>query len=537
MNGLLIFLSTKSSLFFYKKPNTANDAIMMINDEGKIFYWNKAAEKIFGYTHQEAIGERIQFIIPERYREAHEKGFNKFKTTGQGVVIGKTIELAALKKNGTEFPIELSLSAVKTKGKWNAIGIIRDITMRKQAEEKIKKDYYTRNMISSILQTSLEPISLEEQLKRILGLILSIPWLSLQSKGCVYVVEDEPDVLVLKAQRGLADALLTSCARVPFRKCLCGRAASTGQIIFADHIDDLHETHYEGIMPHGHYCIPITSGHRILGVINLYIDKGHKRNQEEEEFLSAVANTLAGIIERKYAEEAIQRAKGELEVRVKERTEKLNASLKEKQILLSEIHHRVKNNLQIISSLLNLQSRYVMNEKYIKLFKDSENRIQSMALIHEELYQSEDLADIDFGNYVKNLADGLFSSYGVSPDQITLNVDIAKVLLGIDKAIPCGLVINEIISNSLKYAFPEDRKGEIKIVLHPCKNDDCELIISDNGVGMPEDLDYKRTKSLGLYLVTNLVENQLNGKIELNKSEGTRFLIKFKKKIEHDMRI
>lgn len=124
---------------FRKISDTANDAIIMVDNEGNIFYWNKAAEKIFGYMHQEAIGERIQLIIPERYREAHEKGFNEFKTTGQGVVIGKTIELAALKKDRTEFPIELSLSAVKLKGKWNAIGIIRDITMRKHAEEKIIK--------------------------------------------------------------------------------------------------------------------------------------------------------------------------------------------------------------------------------------------------------------------------------------------------------------------------------------------------------------------------------------------------------------
>ncbi len=189
--------------------------------------------------------------------------------------------------------------------KQSANALIR--SNNREAEEKLKRNYQIQNVISTVLRISLEPISLEKQLERILDLILSIPWLSLQSKGCIFLVEDEPDVLVMRAQRGLADVLLTSCANVPFGKCLCGRAASTGKTIFADHIDDRHETRYEGILPHGHYNVPIKSGERILGVINMYVSEGHKIDPVEKEFLSSVANTLAGIVERKQAEDKLKR--------------------------------------------------------------------------------------------------------------------------------------------------------------------------------------------------------------------------------------
>ncbi|MDP2971891.1 MAG: ATP-binding protein, partial [Deltaproteobacteria bacterium] len=157
----------------------------------------------------------------------------------------------------------------------------------------------------SILRLSLENISLEEILKRSLDLILSIPWLVFESRGCIFLVEDTPEVLVMKAQNGLAKPIQMSCAQVPFGKCLCGRTASTAEIYFADHIDDAHEIVYEGIIPHGHYCVPIMSDGVILGVLNVYVKEGHPRNKREEEFLTAIANTLTGIIIRNRGEKEI----------------------------------------------------------------------------------------------------------------------------------------------------------------------------------------------------------------------------------------
>jgi PAS domain S-box-containing protein len=213
----------------------------------------------------------------------------------------------------------------------------------------------------------------------------------------------------------------------------------------------------------------------------------------------------------------------------------LKASLKEKEILLREIHHRVKNNLQIISSLLNLQTRYVMdNEVAVDVLKESRNRVKSMAIIHEKLYQSTDFVNIKFDDYILRLILDLFYSYNLQKDQIKPVIEVKDIELNIETAIPCGLIINELISNSLKYAFPDGQKGEIRISLKS-KKDSYQLCISDNGVGLPEELDYKNAKSLGLQLVNNLVD-QIDGEITLDRSQGTKFKIIFKE-LEYMKRI
>ncbi|MDP1991983.1 MAG: PAS domain S-box protein [Syntrophales bacterium] len=165
----------------------------------------------------------------------------------------------------------------------------------------------TGTAVNALLHLSLEDYSLEELLQKALDIILSVPSLSVETKGCIFLVEDEPDVLIQKVQKGLAEPLLKECARVPFSKCLCGRAASTKRIEFADHIDERHEVSYEGIAPHGHYCVPILLSGNTIGVINLYLKDGHNCIGREEEFLDSVANTLAGIIKRRRAEEEQRR--------------------------------------------------------------------------------------------------------------------------------------------------------------------------------------------------------------------------------------
>lgn len=160
------------------------------------------------------------------------------------------------------------------------------------------------------------------------------------------------------------------------------------------------------------------------------------------------------------------------------------------------------------------------------MFKESQDRIRSMALIHERLYQSKDLARIDFAEYVRSLIADLFRSYKADYDLITLKTNIDDVFLGINTAIPCGLIINELVSNSLKYAFPEDRQGEIHIDLHSEKEGKFTLIVSDSGVGFPKDLDFRNTESLGLQLACTLVD-QLQGTIGLDRTGGTKFKIAF----------
>jgi two-component sensor histidine kinase len=213
--------------------------------------------------------------------------------------------------------------------------------------------------------------------------------------------------------------------------------------------------------------------------------------------------------------------------------ERIKKSLQEKNILLKEIHHRVKNNLQIISSLLNLQSRSIDNEKYLNIFKESQNRIRTMALVHEKLYQSDDLGHINLPNYLYNVAMNLFHSYSSNSREIQLKTDIDDISLDIELAIPCGLIVNELISNSIKYAFPEDRHGKINLEVKLMNDELYEIVIKDDGIGIPDSISLEKTSSLGLQLVRALV-NQINGEMSLFKNNGTKFVIKFNKHILDD---
>jgi len=208
--------------------------------------------------------------------------------------------------------------------------------------------------------------------------------------------------------------------------------------------------------------------------------------------------------------------------------EKIKASLKEKIMLLKEIHHRVKNNMQIITSLLRLQSDNIKDDHDLDMFKESQMRIQSMALIHDKLYQSDDLTCIGFSEYLKELSTTLVRTYALNPGAVTVTVEAADVSLGLDTAIPCGLLVNELVSNSLKHAFPDDRKGEISVTLQPVEDDQAALTVSDNGIGLPDDLDIRNTKSLGMELVVILAEGQLNGSLEVDRTDGTAFRVVFK---------
>jgi two-component sensor histidine kinase len=204
---------------------------------------------------------------------------------------------------------------------------------------------------------------------------------------------------------------------------------------------------------------------------------------------------------------------------------KLRSSLREKEVLLKEVHHRVKNNLQIVSSMLNLQMEKLSDTKAIELFKESQNRVRSIALFHEKLYQSRDLARVEIAEYLKGLANGLFATYGVNPDDIVLEVHAEDIPLGVDAAISCGLIVNELVSNALKHAFPAHRKGQVAVTLRSTGTQ-VVLEVTDDGVGFPADLDFRSPSTLGLKLVAIFTE-QVGGAMDLTREGGTRFSLRF----------
>ena len=286
---------------------------------------------------------------------------------------------------------------------------------------------------------------------------------------------------------------------------------------------------------------------RVVGLLEMTSGAGRVFTDHEISLAHLLANQAASAIENA---KLYERAQHEI-VKRKEAEARMRASLEEKEVLLKEIHHRVKNNLQVVSSLLYLQSESVSDTEVLDVLTESQNRIRSMALVHERLYRTEDLARIDFPEYIRDLAAYLVSSYNVDAPLVSLRLDADEIVLDVDRAIPCGLIINELVSNSLKHAFSprpaalpdgasvtgQEAEGsqigaansdgnEIFIELRAEQDGQLRLLVGDNGAGLPENMDWRDTQSLGLLLVNNLVR-QLRGAIELSRHDGTQFEIRF----------
>ena len=241
-------------------------------------------------------------------------------------------------------------------------------------------------------------------------------------------------------------------------------------------------------------------------------------------FTAAVSLTTAAVLPFTvpHAFDLVKQAKTSEQV-----TAKLRASEERKEALLREVHHRVKNNLAVICSLFYLQSTDAQDEETIEIFRDMENRVHSMALVHESLYGSENLARIDFAEYAQSLAKDIFSSHGGPEVSIRLKNELDPVVMGADLAVPCGLILNELISNALKHAFPDNAGGEVKVTLRNKGNGCCTLCVEDSGVGIPADLEVNSNHSLGLRLVRSLTR-QIRGTFELIKGDpGTSALLQF----------
>ncbi|MDA8089684.1 MAG: sensor histidine kinase [Nitrospiraceae bacterium] len=226
------------------------------------------------------------------------------------------------------------------------------------------------------------------------------------------------------------------------------------------------------------------------------------------------------------ASDAARRENEYLQEKIKERTGELERANSEKETLLRELYHRTKNNMQLISSLIGLQSKYVKDERSLQMLMDSQNRIQAMSMVHEKLYQSGNLSDITVKEYIEELAKALMASYHLQ-QRVALKLDIDDIRLNIDMAVPCGLIINELMTNSLKYAFPGGRTGEVFIAFHRLNGNKVKLVFADNGTGIPHDFDLTQAKSLGLKLLYNLATKQLHGDVRLDCRRGCRYEITF----------
>jgi predicted ATPase/two-component sensor histidine kinase/tRNA A-37 threonylcarbamoyl transferase component Bud32 len=307
-----------------------------------------------------------------------------------------------------------------------------------------------------------------------------------------------------------------------------------------------HDRYIQSHQPKSVLCVPIQGHGNLLGI--LYLENNLTTNAftpDRATILQVLTAQAAIALENAKLYQQLEGYSQTLEtnndvlqqeVSDRRRAEnQLRQSLAEREVLLKEIHHRVKNNLQIISGLLQLQSQSVTDSATINILRESQHRIESMSLIHKKLYSSSDFGEIDQADYIPSLASSLLASYQITPGRVALHMEIAPILLNIDQAIPCGLIVNELVSNALKYAFPDDRPGEIDIHLHVLSSNQSdnqssnqvELIIRDNGIGLPETVNWEYAQSLGLSLVHDLAVEQLEGSLTVERHPGTTFKIQF----------
>lgn len=286
-------------------------------------------------------------------------------------------------------------------------------------------------------------------------------------------------------------------------------ASTENALVIADTETSSLWTHREDWQkPKSYVGAPIILGKIVAGFLNVNGNNVNQFSEDDAKWLEAFAHHAATAISNA---NLFERIKG---------------SLDEKEILLKEIHHRVKNNLQIINSLLSLQSAKFEDSQVGSIFLDTQNRVRSMALIHDKLYQSNNLSQINFAEYIEDLVEYILHAYQVDEESIQININAEEIYLYIDAAIPCGMILSELISNALKHGFPGKRRGEVLIELSSGDQNRITISVSDNGIGMPSDIDLDNLESLGLQLVITLVK-QLHGEIELNRSKGTIFSISF----------
>ena len=315
------------------------DAMVIVSREGKIIQLNAQLEQLFGYDREQLIGRNLEMLMPARFRIRHRHNFSDYISVPRVRPMGTGLELFGLKKDGTEFPVDISLSYMNSESGPLAMAAVRDVTERKIVERQIELNYRIHNAISQVLKISLEPVPLEEQIAHVLDLIVAMPSFAMHSRGSIYLVENEPPVLALKAMHGLSVVQVDSCKTVSFGTGAFEERTSTCSSIVTECLDENREIRYAARGSYGQYCVPIMHGDTILGLINVEVPDGRYRAREEEEFLSAIANSLASLIERNQTE----MAKKSLSERLAE-AEKL-ASLGR---IAANVAHTIKNPLTVI---------------------------------------------------------------------------------------------------------------------------------------------------------------------------------------------
>jgi PAS domain S-box-containing protein len=471
---------------FRRYVENAPDGIFLVDDAGDLLMVNEADCRITGFSRDELFQKNIIGMVYPDDRAFAVGQFQKVKNEGKVIV-----EVRLVQKNGN---VRHSLVKGMKVGEGEYLGFVSDVTDQKNAEEALRQ---SEERFRSYIENAPDGVFLVDDQGNY----------TMVNDAACEITGFSKDELLGKNLIEMVYPADTAIAKEHFR-----RVREEGQATG--------ETRY------------VTKN----GDVGYWLVKAVKI--DEENFIGFTSD----ITDQKLMESEIRSLNTVLEQKVEKRTEdllkeisrrrtieeQLRVSLDEKSLLLREIHHRVKNNLQIIISLTNLQLRQSDDPQVRKIMTETQNRVRAMALVHEKLYRSDTISDIDLAEYIEFLARQLFLNYNIDSRKVMLKIEIDEIRVPINTVIPVGLIINELVSNALKHAFPGDKKGSLSISATRGDNT-ISLKVADTGVGIPEELDWRNAPTLGLKLIISLV-NQLDGSIELDRSQGTAFSIVVKVK-------
>ena len=463
----------------------APTGMLLMDENGVMLLVNEHAEKLFGYPRYELLGKKIENLVPARYREQHPMFRQSFFGDPKIRAMGRGRELFALRKDGIEVPVEIGLNPLHTPDGRYVLSSVVDITERKRSVEQFRLAIEASPTGMLMMDEQGQIVLVNVQIEKLFG----YPRQELLGQKI--------EMLVPNRYRDSHPG-----SRQTFFGQPRARAMGAGRDLYGLRKDGSEVPIEIGLNP-----LRTPEGSFVLSSV-VDITERMRANQERDALLGQLRSLNA-----------------DLELRVSERTAELTSTLRERDVLLQEIHHRVKNNLQVISSLINLQLRQLSDPTSRGALEECQTRVQAIALIHEKLYQSRDYSRVPFSEYARGLAGNVFHALGVSNSKVTLELAIESLLLGVDKAIPCGLILNELITNCLKHAFPQERKGCVRVELSR-EGGDAVLRVSDDGVGMPPELLPQESASLGMSLIHTLV-GQLEGRIQIDKQPGTSVRVAF----------
>ena len=396
-----------------------------------------------------------------------------------------------------------------------SVGMVHDITDRRKYEVKLRNSLERSDLLATVAQRLLgaeNPQGIVEDLCRMVMAHIDCQFFF------NYLVDVPGQRMELNAFAGIPAEAAETIRKLDFGVAVCGCVARDAERIIAEHIDTSDDIRTQLVKSFGvraYCCHPLLIEGELLGTLSFGTRTRPAFSSDDISLMKAVADHVALAMQRLLATKALR-----------ESEERIRASLTEKEILLKEIHHRVKNNMQVISSLVDLQADEVKDETMRGVFKDVKFRVRSMAMVHEKLYQSNDFARVEFADYVRSLLSYLWRAQSSAIPGVELKMHLAPVLLPVNEAVPCGLILNELFTNALKHAFVDRTCGKLNVSLRRNGQGNVVLSVTDDGIGLPPEMDIKKVRSLGLRLV-QMLARQLHASVEAKNDNGATFTISF----------